>query len=294
MTAFIRKIFMILIGLLAGTASWAVIELLFYFGESIKYHLLWNSFAGASIGLFFGLFFGSAEGIILSDFKRSIRGAVSGSNMGLAAGVLVVLLAQSLLYSIGNAELFTSSVNESILIPVFRSLSWSLLGLVIGSIDGIRSRSIRKIGIGLSGGFLGGLAGGILLELLTKNWSNGFFARGIGLAVMGVGIGLFYTLFEFAGSNGLIRVLTGSLRGKEYLIVMKKTKIGNSLNANIPLGEYAGVVANHAILKANKKEIIIEESEGTVLVNDQPISKHELKYEDVIQIGDAKLFYLPR
>jgi len=88
---------MILIGFLAGTASWAVIELLFYFGESIKYHILWNSLAGASIGLFFGLFFGSAEGIILSDFKRSLRGAVSGSLMGLAAGALVVLLAQGFL-----------------------------------------------------------------------------------------------------------------------------------------------------------------------------------------------------
>lgn len=294
MTTFIRKIFMILIGLLAGTASWAVIELLFYIGETIKYHLLWNSLAGASIGLFFGLFFGSAEGIILSDFKRSLRGALSGSIMGLAAGVFVVLLAQGLLYGVGNAELFTSSVNESILIPVFRAFGWSLLGLGIGSIDGIRSRSIRRIGIGISGGFLGGLAGGVLLELLTKNWSNVFFARGTGLAVMGIGLGLFYTLFESSRANGLIRVLTGSLRGKEYLIVMKKTKIGSSLNSNIPLGEYSGVLANHAVLRVNKKEVIINESEGSVLVNDQPISKHELKYEDVIQIGEAKLFYLPK
>jgi len=294
MTTFIRKIFMILIGLLAGTASWALIELLFYFGESIKYHLLWNSLAGASIGLFFGLFFGSAEGIILSDFKRSLRGALSGSIMGLAAGVFVVILAQGLLYTIVNAELFIRSVNESIIIPVFRALGWSLLGLVIGSIDGIRSRSIRKIGIGISGGFLGGLTGGVLLELLSKNWSNGFFARGTGLAVMGIGIGLFYTLFESSRAFGLIRVLTGSLRGKEYIIVMKKTKIGSSLNANIPLGEYSDVLENHAILKVHKKEVFIERSEGLVLVNDQAVLKHELKYEDVIQIGEAKLFYLPR
>lgn len=293
MTSFIRKIFMILIGFLAGTASWAVIEILFYFGEFITYHLLWNSFAGASIGLFFGLFFGSAEGIILSDFKRSLNGAVSGSIMGLVSGAVIVLLAQSLLYSIGSIELVTKSVSESFLIPLLRALGWSLLGLVIGSIEGIRSRSVRKIGIGISGGFLGGLTGGILLELLTRSWSNGFFARGTGLAVMGIGIGLFYTLFEFSRSYGLIRVLSGSLRGKEYILVMKKTKIGSSSKSDIPLGEYLDVLGNHANLSVNSKAVVINAIEGSVLVNDQPVLKHELKYEDVIQIGEAKLFYLP-
>ena len=293
MTSFIRKIFMILIGLLAGTAAWAVIEGLFYFGESITYHLLWNSLAGASIGFFFGLFFGSAEGIVLSDFNRSLHGALSGSIMGSAAGILIVLLVQSLLYGLGNAELFSPSVNESIVIPVSRALGWGLLGLVIGSIEGIRSHSIRRIGIGVSGGLLGGLTGGILLELLTRYWANGFVARGTSLAVLGMGIGLFYTLFESSRAYGHIRVLTGALRGKEYPIVMAKTKIGSSLGANIPLFEYSGIKDQHAILKANSKEVVIHEAEGSILVNDQPITKYELKYEDVIQIGEAKLFYLP-
>jgi len=293
MTSVFRKIFMILIGLLAGIASWSVIEILFYFGESIRYYLLWNSLAGASIGFIFGLFFGSAEGIMLSDYKRSLRGAVSGSIPGLIAGTLTVLLVQGLLYSIGNAELFNSLINESLIIPIFRTLGWSLLGIVIGSIDGIRSGSPRRIGIGASGGFIGGLAGGALLEMLVKYWSNGFYARGTGLVVMGIGIGLFYSLFEFSRSYGLIKVLTGPLRGKEYLILMKKTKIGASIKANIPLGDYGGVKVNHAALISNKNAVIIQEAKGSILVNDTPVTKHKLKYEDVIQIGEAKLYYLP-
>lgn len=294
MTSFLRKIFMILIGFLAGTSSWALIEMLFYSGESITYHFLWNGLAGASIGLFFGLFFGSAEGIILSDIKRSLQGALYGSLMGIGAGVIIVFLAQALLFSLANAELFSRSVKDSFLTPLFRAAGWSLLGLVIGAVDGIRTRSLRRAGIGAAGGFLGGAFGGILLEILTKNWSNGFFARGAGLAVMGVGIGLFYTLFEYSRSFGMLRVLTGSLRGKEYLLLMKKTKIGSSGKMNIPLGDYSGVVSNHASLMSVKNGVVIQKEEGPVIVNDQPVLKHELKYEDVIQIGEAKLFYLPR
>ncbi len=293
MTSAFRKIFMILIGFLAGIASWSAIEILIFFGESIKYYLLWNSLAGASIGLFFGLFFGSAEGIILSDYKRSLKGAVSGAILGLAAGTLTVLLVQGLLYSIGNAELFNTIINESLVIPLLRALGWGILGIVIGAIDGIRSRSLRRIGIGASGGFIGGLGGGILLEFLVKSQINGFYARGTGLVVMGMGIGLFYSLFEYSRSYGLIRVLSGPLRGKEYLILMKKTKIGSSIKANIPLGDYGGVQINHATLKSSKNAVIIQESKGSVLVNDTPVTKHELKYEDVIQIGEAKLYYLP-
>jgi hypothetical protein len=292
MTAFL--IFMTLIGLLAGTASWAVIEILFYYGESIGSHILWNSLAGAAMGFLFGLFFGSAEGIMLSDLKRSIRGGLTGAVFGLVAGVVVVILAQGLLYGIGNAELFAASVSDSLLTPLSRALGWSLLGLVIGSIDGIRSNSSRRMGIGISGGFLGGLAGGLLLEFLTVYWANGFFARGIGLAVMGIGIGLFYTLFESYRSFGLLRVLTGALRGKDYVIVMKKTRIGLASKMNIPLSGYSAVLAEHAMLVAKSNTVFIQESEGSVLVNDQPIIKHELKYEDVIQIGEAKLLYLPK
>lgn len=293
MTSFIRKLFMILIGFLAGTASWAAIEILFYFGESISSYLLWNGLAGASIGFFFGLFFGSAEGIILSDFRRSLRGALSGSILGMASGVSIVLVVQTLLYAIGNAELFTSSVYNSVITPLSRALGWSILGLVIGSVDGFRSRSVRRIGVGILGGFMGGLTGGVLLEILTGYWSNAFLARGVGLGVMGIGIGLFYTLFEISRSYGIIRVLSGPLRGKEYLLLMKKIDIGSSGNVSIPLSDYSGVLGHHATIKANNKEVIIQEAEGSVLVNDQPIIKHELKYEDVIRIGDAKLFYLP-
>jgi hypothetical protein len=294
MTVFYRKIFMTLIGLIAGMASWGAIEILLSYSYLISRHLVWNSLAGAAMGLIFGFFFGSAEGIMFSDIKRSIRGGLTGAVLGLAGGIGAVILAQGLLYWIGNAELLASSFTDSFLTPISRALGWGLLGMIIGSVDGIRSGSAKRIGIGLSGGLLGGLIGGLLLEFLTGMWSNSYLVRGIGMVVLGTGIGLFFTVFEYSRAYGRIRILTGALRGKEYLLVMRKTKIGSSPGANISLGDYTGVVKNHAVLTANRDGVIIKDNKGAVLVNDQPVVTNELKYEDVIQIGDAKLFYLPK
>ena len=246
------------------------------------------------MGLIFGFFFGSAEGIMISDLKRSIRGGFTGAGLGMAGGIGAIILAQGLLYWTGNTELLTSSFTDTFIIPLARTLGWGLLGMVIGSVDGIRSGSLKRLGIGFSGGLIGGLLGGILLESLTSIWANSFFARGIGIVALGIGIGVFYTIFEYSRAYGRIRILTGALRGKEYLLIMKKTKIGLSLGSHITLDNYRGVLKNHAFLSANKDGVIINDNKGSVLVNDQPVEKHELKYEDVIQVGDAKLFYLPK
>ena len=294
MTVLYRKIFMTLIGLIAGMASWGAIEILLSFSFLVSRHLVWNSLAGAAMGLIFGFFFGSAEGIMFSDIKRSIRGGLTGAGIGLAGGIGAVILAQGLLYWIGNAELLARSFTDSYLIPLSRALGWGLLGMIIGAVDGIRRGSGKRIGIGISGGLTGGLLGGLLLEFLTGVWVNSYGARGIGIVVLGLGIGLFFTIFEYSRAYGIIRILTGGLRGKEYLIVTKKTKIGSSIGSDISLGDYTGIVKNHAVLTANRDGVIIKNNKGTILVNDQPATEYELKYEDVIQIGDAKLFYLPK
>ncbi len=294
MTVLYRKIFMTLIGLIAGMASWGAIEILLSYSFLISRHLVWNGLAGAAMGLIFGFFFGSAEGIMFSDIKRSIRGGLTGAGLGVAGGIGAVILAQGLLYWIGNAELLASSFTDSFLVPLSRALGWGILGMIIGAVDGIRRGSGKRIGIGISGGLIGGLLGGLLLEFLTGIWTNSYMARGIGIVVLGTGIGLFFTIFEYSRAYGIIRILTGALRGKEYLLITRKTKIGSSMGSDISLGNYIGVVKDHAVLTANRDRVAIKNNKGTVLVNDQPAGDQELKYEDVIQIGDAKLFYLPK
>ena len=294
MSAVFKKIFMILIGFVAGIASWAVIEILLYYGESIGRHILWNGLAGASTGLLFGFFFSSAEGIMFSDSARALRGGIIGSILGFAGGAGAMIISQWLLYGIGNTELFYSTITDSLVTPLSRAVGWGILGLVIGSLDGLRSGSARRAVIGISGGLTGGFIGGLMLEFLTRLWSNGLFARGAGMALLGIGIGLFFSLFEYSRSYGIIKILTGPYRGKEYVLIMKNTRLGSSPRAHIPLSDYSGVKKYHAIFAANRNGVTLRKVQGPLLVNDKAVIEQELKYEDVIQAGSAKLLYLPK
>ncbi len=294
MTTFFNKIFMAAIGLTAGAASWAVIEILLSYGEPIGNYFVWNILSGGSIGLLFGFFFGSAEGILFSDTSRSVKGGLAGALLGFAGGAGALLLVQWLLYQLGNTEIFSSSATNSVIVPVSRTFGWALLGLVIGSIDGIRSMSFRRTAIGSLGGFIGGITGGMVLEFLVKQWADSLAARGAGIMILGACTGLSLSLFEYFRSYGRIKILTGMYRGKEYVLVMRKTRIGTSLRSHIPLGNYGGVEKYHAVLSAGRGGVSIQPLNGTVIVNDKKTAEHELKYEDVIQLGNAKLLYLPK
>ena len=285
---------MILIGLIAGVASWTVIEILLYYGESISRHILWNGLAGATTGLFFGFFFGSAEGIMFSDSARILHGGVVGSIIGSLGGAGAMILSQWILYVIGNTEIFPLAVKNTYLALLSRSLGWSILGLIIGSLDGLRNGSGRRAFIGILGGLIGGFTGGVMLELLTRMWTNGFLARGIGMVLLGIGIGLFFSIFEYSRSYGLIKILTGVYRGKDYILTMKNTRLGSSPRAHIPLRNYPGIKKDHAVFIANRNGVIIKKIEGSILVNEKEVNEKELKYEDVIQAGSTKLLYLPK
>jgi len=247
MSTFFKKIFMVLIGCVAGMASWSVIEILLYYGESISNHLLWNGLAGASIGLLFGFFFGSAEGIMFSDSGRALRGGIIGAILGFVGGAGAMIISQWILYGIGNTEKFTSITTTSLIKPLSRAFGWSILGLIIGSLDGIRSGSTKRTLVGITGGLIGGFIGGVMLEFLTVFWSKKLF-----------------------------------------------TRLGSSSRSHLPLKNYSGVRKNHAIITANRNGVKIRKIESPIIVNEKSVIEKELKYEDVIQLGNVKLLYLPK
>ena len=294
MSALFKKIFMVLIGILAGIASWAIIEICLYYGELTGRHIVWNGLTGAFIGLIFGFFFSSAEGVMFSNSSRAIQGGIIGSILGFLGGAAAMILSQWLLYALVNTEMFTKDVTNNFMLPLSRAVGWGILGVVVGSLDGLRGGSARRTFVGITGGLVGGFIGGLLLEFLTRRWSNGLLARGTGIIMMGIGIGLFLAIFEYSRSFGILKILTGPYKGKDYVLIMKNTRIGSSRTAHLPIVGYSGVSRNHALFVAGKNGVIIKKEEGPVMVNDKPITERELKFEDVIQIGSAKILYLPK
>ena len=293
MTKLLRKIMLCLLGLASALAAWGGLELILMSGESLGGYFTLSLTEGLLLGLIFGFVFGSADGILLSDRSRAISGGISGAIIGLFAGGLITVLVQGLLTAFFNTELFSRTTENSTVLPLVRSLGWAVLGAVIGAVDGFRTFSARRAGVGLAGGVLGGLLGGLVLELAGRYLNYGLIARGSGLILMGVCIGLFYSLFESWRSYALIKVLTGAIRGKEYLLVSKKTIIGSTKKSAVVLKDYKYIKNEHFMFIAGRDGVTIQSLEGPVLVNEQLVSEKLLRYEDVIEAGNFRLVFLP-
>ena len=83
------------------------------------------------------------------------------------------------------------------------------------------------------------------------------------------------------------------MKGKEFLLLQNSIRIGSSQSAEIYLPDYANVANIHAVLKSSKTDLVINsiDDENQVLVNEVKVTEHQLKLDDVIQIGNAKFWF---
>ena len=180
-----------------------------------------------------------------------------------------------------------------VVLPVSRAVAWAVLGLFVGAAEGVRAGSPRKAAVGVLGGILGGLVGGVLLEYSRLLLPLGATSRLIGLVVLGVAVAFFYGLIERGFAAGVLRVLNGRLKGKEFLVNQRRARIGSSPRSEIALPGYEDLAERHAEVRLRRGEVVITslEPRAPVLVNDRPVEERVLKYEDVVKVGQAKLFF---
>ncbi len=293
MSTFLRKLVFCVIGLLSGLAAWPVAELLLMLQPQFPSYLVFNICLGMVFGAVMGGFLGSNEGITLSIKPKIIPGIITGTLVGIIGGAAGFLIGQGALLISGTMIFPSNKMLIAIGIPISRAIGWACLGMFIGTVEGVRARSGTKIKIGLIGGLIGGLLGGIALESFRIHFPDFFFARMIGLLILGLLIGLFYGLFEKRFSRGVLKLLNGKLKGKEYLLVQKNIKMGTSRKADIHLSEYKRIADMHANLKITKGEIFISniDKKNKVLVNEIETKEHQMKFEDIVQIGSAKFLF---
>jgi hypothetical protein len=138
--------------------------------------------------------------------------------------------------------------------------------------------------------------GGGLLEFSLQFFEVGILGRFVGFAALGLMLGFWLGDFEARFAYGRLKVLSGPLKNKEYLLSRTRTQVGTSTFSDVYLKLYDGVDPLHAVLKKDKEimRLLAGESGGDILVNDDKVSRSvELKYEDVIQVGKVKLLLLP-
>lgn len=280
------------IGLIGGAASFAAVDLIMRFQESFSSYLIFNLVLGASFGILIGACLGSAEGIVQTNRHKILTGIIVGVVVGAIGGILGVYFGQSLLLSLLEKRAAEGAVNP-VSSLIFHALSWAIMGLFIGMVEGIRARSGIKILYGMLGGLLGGIFGGLILEALSQAMSGYVAARLLGLLALGGMIGIFYAILERNFTPGVLRVLNGSLKGKKLALNQRKLTIGFSPRNDLALPGYKDVEKLHAVITVRGDQVNLEPFRHvySLYVNDMEEQETTLKYHDVIRIGDARFLY---
>jgi MFS family permease len=290
-----RRVILLCLGILGGVAAWPLTELIVGAQGSFPSYLLFVAALGAAVGLLMGAFFGSAAGIFARVGSRIVSGMIIGAIVGLIGGIIGLLIGQAALFLIGGLFLDLDAYRsfQTVGLPVARAIGWAFLGIFVGAAEGLRAFSGKKIGIGIVGGLIGGLVGGAALEYSRLYLPPALPSRLIGLIVLGMAIALFYGIIERTMAFGTLRVLNGRLKGKEFILNEGRIRIGRAKRNQITLEPYENLADRQAQIRFRKGEALLTnlEPKYQVLVNDQPVKEHRLKYEDVLKIGSAKLFY---
>lgn len=291
----------ILLGACAGLISFSAVE----FTNLIisKSYIRLTLVQGAFLGLSFGLIFGFTDGIIYKELKSGLfKAAVSGAAGSLIAAFSVFITSQGMLITINILNPDYSS-SMKIILPLWRGFGWMLMGAAIGAIDGIVKMTIKKTTAGILGGMIGGLSGGLVFEFAIRYFPENPIICAAGLIIMGLLLGFFFGAFEKRFSYGRLRILNGSLKDREYILIKNKTVIGPSLHHDIYLHGYKSI--SECSLTRVETEILLQplspkgtedtaDKEDLTVLNDRPLDeKKYLKYQDVIQLGSLKMIYLP-
>lgn len=242
---------------------------------------------GAVMGIGEGIYYGSKNNTI----KYGLIGLGLGIGLGFASGFVGQIIYAALLADVTE---YTSGVY----LAFVRALGWAILGGGIGlSVGLIKPGKIRVINC-IIGGVIGGFAGGFAFNYIyafatTGESDTGLLSRAIGIILMGALIGLGIGLLEQFAKAAWLKVIRGEFEGKEYLVFEGITSIGNNGKNTIVLFKDKLVAPHHCdIIQEGNKYILADQGSpmGTV-VNGMRVSRHVLRPNDAIAIGNSVLVF---
>ena len=240
-------------------------------------------------GCFIAAALAVADRIVERDWRGATIDAATGALVGIAAGVVTAVL---------WAWIERSTIDPAIATGTgpllgLRTGSFATLGLFIGIAPGLATRSVRRIALGAIGGLAGGAIGGLVFVPLAHLANDPGIGRLIGLIAIGAAAGAAIGLLENAAKQGWLRVLSGLIAGKQFILYRNPTFIGSAPMSHIYLFRDPQVGRRHAAIyqAAGGYEIENLPLGGATLVNGEPITRRRLRSGDRISIGRTTLLF---
>jgi hypothetical protein len=121
-------------------------------------------------------------------------------------------------------------------------------------------------------------------------------SRAVGFTVIGMCTGLMIGVVELLAREAWVKMLTGPLAGKEFVLYRNPTVFGSSPKADVYLFKDATVEATHALLHRVGEVYEIEDratASGT-FVNGRRVARRQLASGDQLRIGHTVLSFTVR
>lgn len=132
-----------------------------------------------------------------------------------------------------------------------RSAAWACVGAATGLGMNLVRATKAQLRNSVLGGALGGAVGGLFFDPIDRFSKSSLFVDGaasrlVGLLAVGLAIGLFVALVERLARDAWLRVRTGPLAGKSFILYKTPTLIGNAPSSDVYLYKDADIDPTHA------------------------------------------------
>ena len=252
----------------------------------------------AVVAALVGLFVGATDGVLSHALQRSMVCGLVGLAIGLALGLVSSVVAE-LVYAFTRhlvARFHTSAGDLStvgfLIQMITRGIAWSLAGAAVGLGQGVALRSKKLALNGLVGGMVGALIGGLLFDPIDRlvhdsSFHSAALSRAVGLAVIGTVTGLMIGIVELLAREAWVKMLTGPLAGKEFVLYKNPTLIGSSPKSDIYLFKDAEVEPTHAELRTVGEgyELADRSTPSGTFLNGRRVTRQRLQSGDQVRIG---------
>ncbi len=240
------------------------------------------------IGLLIGLGLAIAEPFVGHNGKSAMVRGFIGAGLGALGGYICSLFINDIYLYLGGHNASSSFVQQMFA----RGVGWSILGVFLAIAPGIVMRSWKKFLLGLAGGAIGGLLGGMLFDPICLLAGSAVPARCVNILGLGVGAAVATALLEEVAKQGWLKVATGVITGKQFILYRNPTVIGSSPKTEIYLFKDPTVAPKHAAINGIGGEFLLTALNGaTVLLNGQPVKQQRLRNGDQIRVGNTVFLF---
>jgi hypothetical protein len=252
-----------------------------------------------------------SEGLTTRNWIRMIERTLLGSFLAtlftflayLPAGLLIAArdLVQNAQHQEGLVTIRDLGTVSFVVFAGFRSAAWACMGAAAGFGMNLVRSTRTQLRNSVIGGALGGALGGLFFDPIDRWASSSMFfsaatSRCVGTLAVGLSIGIFVALVERLGREAWLRVRTGPLAGKSFILYKTPTILGSSPQSDVYLYKDADIDPSHVAIHRVGTVYEIEDlgtRMGTSVVGTK-IRRRRLVSGDQIAIGSTILDFEER